>query len=101
MNKTVASPWNDASGEVAVNVGAGLPAIPHKSPRRAIAVNPAPAPVGAGLPAIQHTTAFNLARARNRTTPSPLRGKGRGTGDIRLPTAPARMPARPASGDNT
>jgi hypothetical protein len=101
MNKTVASPWNDASGEVAVNVGAGLPAIPRKSPRRAIAVNPAPAPapVGAGLPAIQHTTAFNPPRARTRTTP--LREKGRGESDIRPPTAPARMPARPASGDNT
>ncbi len=61
--------------------------------------NPSAAAAGAGLPAIQRTPAFNPARARNRTTPSPLRGEGRGEGAI-LPT-PARMTDRTVSGDNT
>jgi hypothetical protein len=79
---------------------AGLPAIPPTRDDVRFAPHASPS-VGAGLPAIQHTTAFNPPRARNRTTPSPLRGKGRGASGIRPPTAPARMPARLASGDNT
>lgn len=62
-------------------------------PREAILTWPC---FGAGLPAILHTTAFNSPRARNRTTPTALRGEGRGAGAI--PPSPSRGEGAPSIG---